>query len=431
MTKIAIVGAGIAGCSAAYFAHKYLPDTKVTLYDMQQRIGGRILTQKTYGTNLELGAAFFNGANTTILELVNDLKLNFQQVDEYGDFMVWDGSKTVFRSNRNGLLNELKIFSRYRTSVLNLLRLLNKAKKQLSEFYVQEQQHPIDIDSLFESTGLKEYYQKSYNALLTEAGISQAFINEIATPITRTIYSQNADLGGFAGLSSLIGVYGYPIYRFTEGNNAFPVHLVEASNVVFKQDQKVTSIEKTAKGAYKVSTGKETDVFDNVIIAAPLELAGIELEGIIVSNWKPQQYQPVFTKVMRGIFDPAYFGLDTASERPAIVLTTKEADPIMHCSIQKTENEESIVTLTSTEPLPDNLFREVFKSQATPVLEHTWKAAYPKFKPISKLPPTQLDKGLFYVNAIESATSSMETSALSALNCVRILSNDRGVRREH
>jgi prenylcysteine oxidase / farnesylcysteine lyase len=424
MTRLAILGAGIGGCSAAYFAHKYLPNAKVTLYDSQERIGGRILTQKVYGNNLELGATFFNGANRTILGFVNDLKLNFERVEEYGDFLIWDGSKTVFKSNKNAALNNFKLFSKYHSSVLNVLRFLNKAKKHLSQFYLQEQKNPAEIDSLFESSGLKEYCLKPFDTLLTEAGLNQKFINEAASPITRTIYSQNADLGGFAGVSSLIGVYGYPIYRFTEGNNAFPARLAEASHAFVKQRQKVSSIEKMSNDSYRVISGKETEVFDCIIIAAPLELANITFDGMNVPNWMPQQFQSVFTRVMRGVFDPTFFGLKAASQTPAIVLTTKEADPLKHCSIQKIENNESLVTFTSTKPIPDDLFNGVFKSKATPVLEHSWKAAYPKFKPLSKLPPNRLDKGLFYVNAVESAVSSMETSAFSALNCVRMLNAD-------
>jgi hypothetical protein len=421
MTKLAIVGSGIGGCSAAYFAHKHLPDTKVTIYETQQRIGGRILTQKAHGANLEVGAAFFNGSNRTILGLVNDLNLSVQRVEAYGDFLVWDGSQVLFRSNKNGLLNNLKIFTKYRSSVIDVLRLLNKTKKQLAQFYQEAQKNPSEIDSLFESAGLKEYCGKPFDMVLAEAGVSQAFIDEVATPVTRTIYSQNADLGGFAGLASLIGVYGYPIYRFTEGNSVFPARLVEASNTEVKQEKKVSIIEKTSKGSYVVTYEEAADVFDNVIIAASLTLTGIEFDGVNLPAWEQPKYQPVFTKVARGVFNPAFLGLHNDAEVPSIALTTTEADPIKHCSIQKIENKEALVTFTSTEPIPDDLTERAFKSKPAPVLDHQWKAAYPKFKPITKLPPTQLDKGLFYVNSVEPAVSSMETMALSALNCVRML----------
>jgi prenylcysteine oxidase / farnesylcysteine lyase len=424
MTKIAVIGAGVGGCAAAYFAKTYLPNTKVTIFEDQQRVGGRILTQKAYNTDLELGAAFFNGANRIILELKNALKLSAKQVEQYGNFLIWDGANIVFRSNQNGLINDFKIFSKYKSSVPNMMRHLNKVKSKLADFYLQQQKNPTEIDSLFESAGLKEFTQKPFDVLLCEAGINEKFIDEVIAPITRTIYSQNADLGGFAGLGSLIGVYGYPIYHFDDGNSALPANLVKKSNALVKQNQKVTSIEKTSNDQYIVSVGENTDIFDSVIVATPLEGADIKFEGINFPRWEPQQYQPVYTKIMRGVPNQSYFGLDNNSKLPAVVLTTKDADPIKHCNIQNIDNKESIITLTSTDPISNDFFRDIFKSQSTPVLEHQWKTAYPIFKPLTKVPPTKLDRGLLYVNAIEPAISSMETSALSALNCIQMLNHD-------
>ena len=53
MSNLAVVGAGIGGCSAAYFARKTLPGIKLTIYDAQDRIGGRILTYNADGRLLE------------------------------------------------------------------------------------------------------------------------------------------------------------------------------------------------------------------------------------------------------------------------------------------------------------------------------------------------------------------------------------------
>ena len=178
------------------------------------------------------------------MELKKDLNLSAQRAEEYKDFLIWNGSKIVFKSNQNGLINNIKIFSNYKSSILNMMRLLNKAKTKLADFYLQEQKNPNEIDSLFESAGIKEFFQKPFDTLLTEAGINQKFIEEVAAPITRTIYSQNADLGGFAGLASLIGVYGYPIYHFDDGNITMPTHLIKKSNAIVRHKQKVTSIEK-------------------------------------------------------------------------------------------------------------------------------------------------------------------------------------------
>jgi monoamine oxidase len=424
MATLAIIGAGIGGCSAAYFASKYIPGIKVTIYESQDRIGGRILTQKEFGTNLEIGAAFFNGGNKTILSIVNAEKLKVKRVDERKHFAVWNGSKIIFRSNKQAAITNLKLLLRYKISIIRALLLLRKAKQQISNLYSQELKAPTEIEELLESSGLKKWYTKSFDELLTERGVHNSFIDEIVTPITRIIYSQNANMGGFAGISSLIGVYGAPIYNFTEGNCSFPAHLTEASHAVVNQGRRVSKIEKTAQGFYKVIAENEETVFDGVIIAAPLDLAGIEFKGVSNYDLVPQRYQTLYTKAMKGVFNTSYFGLSESTEPPAIVLTTKNVAPITLFNIQKIENSESLVTISSTDPINDEIFTSIFKDKGVPVLQHCWKSAYPIFKPVTKLTPTRFDKKLIYLNSIEASVSSMETAAFSALNAVKMISTE-------
>ena len=421
MKRIAIIGGGIGGCSAAYFANKQIPNVKITIYDAKDRIGGRILTNKTNGFNLELGAAFFNQANKTILGLAKNSKLKLNRIEENKNFAIWNGSEFIFRSNKKAAINDLKLLTRYKLSVVRTLFLIREAKEKIAKLYQGEHKNPTDITELFNSEGLNKWVRKTFDELLVEKGISRTFIDEAITPITRIIYSQNTDLGGFAGISSLIGTYGEPHYNLTEGNCALPVYLAEASNAAIKLKQKVTSIEKTHEGFYRVSTETEATLFSGVIIAAPLEFADIELDGIIKPKNEPQEYQKVYTKAMKGTFNPKHFGVNDSTEPPAVILTTKDAHQITHYRIQKTEKAQSLITISSTEPLTETDFSGVFKTGPSPVLQHHWTAAYPKFKTITKLPPSRIDERLIYLNAIEAAVSSMETASLSALIATKIL----------
>jgi len=127
---------------------------------------------------------------------------------------------------------------------------------------------------------------------------------------------------------------------------------------------------------------------------------------------------------MRGVLDPDYFGLKNAADLPSIVLTTKDVGPITHYNIQKLSDGKSLVSVSSSKPLAHNTFSGLFKNGGVPVIEHCWKAAYPLFKPVNKLPPTRMDERLIYINAIEPSVSSMETSALSASNAIRMLGEE-------
>ena len=232
MAKLAIVGAGIGGCSAAYFAHKYLPNQNVTIYDSQNRIGGRIQTYNQSGVTIELGAAFFNRFNKTLLDIIKAERLKIAPVEGPKDFAVWNGSKIVFRSNKQSFATIFSLLAKYQLSLARTFLLLRKVRGQVAKLYQEEQKNPADIGELFESTGLDKWHKMSFSEELIERGVSQAFIDEVVTPITRVIYSQNADLGGFAGLSALIGVYSGPTYSLAEGNSSLPTSPCEC----FKSD---------------------------------------------------------------------------------------------------------------------------------------------------------------------------------------------------
>jgi prenylcysteine oxidase / farnesylcysteine lyase len=424
MTNLAIVGAGIGGCLAAYFARKYLSNVNVTIYDSQNRIGGRILTYKESRIKIELGAAFFNGFNKTLLSVINAEQLKIAPIEDSKNFAVWNGSKIIFRSNKNSFATTFNLLAKYRLSLARTFLLLRKARKQVFKLYQEELKNPADISDLFESVGLNQWYEMSFLDELIERGVSSAFIDEVVTPLTRIIYSHNADLGGLAGVSALIGVYSGPTYSLVEGNSSLPVYLANASKAFVKLCQKVDKIEKTSSGTYRLYGEDEEAVFDNVILATPLDLADIEFDGLSSPDAKPQPYQTVYRRIMRGIFDPNFFGLKESVDLPAIVLTTKDADPITNFSIHKVSNGESLVTISSPKPLNPNVINGVFKDGGVTVLEHCWKAAYPVFKPITKLPSTRIDKRFMYINAVEHSLSSMETSALSALNAVKLLAKE-------
>lgn len=222
MANLAIVGAGIGGCSAAYFAHKYLPNLNVTLFDSQNRIGGRILTYNEPGVSIELGAAFFNRFNRTLLGIIKDERVKIAPVEASKDFAVWNGSEVVFRSNKQSFATIFSLLYKYRLSLARTFLLLRKVRGQVAKLYQEEQKNPADFGELFESAGLDKWHKMSFLEELIERGVSKAFIDEVVTPLTRVIYSQNADLGAFAGLSALIGVYSGPTYSLAEGNSSLP-----------------------------------------------------------------------------------------------------------------------------------------------------------------------------------------------------------------
>ena len=311
----------------------------------------------------------------------------------------------------------LKLFSKYKLSILKLLFSLRETNKKIKKMYLQEEKS-TELWELFESIGLDKWYKRSFDQILLDLGIDKKFIDELITPITRIIYSQNADLGGFAGISSLLGVYGNEMYSLKEGNEILPKKLLSESTAKVKLANKVENIEKTSKDRFRILVGKNAYFFDNVIVATPLEGTDITFEVDSMRKLQTRKFQKIYIRLMKGVVNSRFFNLDTNTKLPSIILTSKKADPITRFSIIQSSKDDSFVTITSTEPISNDLLVDLFKTEKI-VSDHTWEAAYPIFNSIQKIPSLCLDSGLFYLNAIESAASSMESSTFAASNIIK------------
>lgn len=73
MERIAIIGAGPAGCSAAYHLHKQ--GHEVFLIEKGEHVGGRTRTYRNEGFHLDTGAAFFTNFYPRVLKLLKVLGL--------------------------------------------------------------------------------------------------------------------------------------------------------------------------------------------------------------------------------------------------------------------------------------------------------------------------------------------------------------------
>jgi prenylcysteine oxidase/farnesylcysteine lyase len=83
---------------------------------------------------------------------------------------------------------------------------------------------------------------------------------------------------------------------------------------------------------------------------------------------------------------------------------------------------ETIYKLFSREPVTDGLLSALF-AERKQVERWQWQA-YPILIPMSRWPPFQLSRGLYYVNAMESAVSTMETEVIASRNVVNLLKRD-------
>jgi oxygen-dependent protoporphyrinogen oxidase len=99
MKRVAIIGAGIAGLSTAYYLHKLAQQAgqllEITLLEKEQRMGGSILTEEADGFLMEGGPDCFISEKPWALRLCRELGLEGEVVgtnQELGrTFILWGG----------------------------------------------------------------------------------------------------------------------------------------------------------------------------------------------------------------------------------------------------------------------------------------------------------------------------------------------------
>lgn len=98
----------------------------------------------------------------------------------------------------------------------------------------------------------------------------------------------------------------------------------------------------------------------------------------------------------------------------------------LHVWINATEK-TGIYKLFSSALLTDSFLNDMFFTGWSLLHHREWKA-YPSYHPPEAMTPFLVLPGerIWYVNALETAVSAMEISAIAAKNCALLLSRDLG-----
>ena len=412
--RLAIIGAGVGGCSAAFYANRLIPSCDITVYESSARIGGRV-----YGVNLdnqrvEIGAAFFKKSNQFLTELLKEFKIKSNPIHNPTSIGIWNG-KTFIIKTKHPTLAAILIFLRRPINIVRLLSTLRELDRRNQIVYREARNHPSEWDELFTTARIMEWLQRSLRDVLIEKGIDSNFIDNILEPITRVIYNQDSSLNAYAGLSAIKIIRG-KTFNIDSGNELLPKRLLEESGAALELGLEVENIDSREDGSYEVSGRDFSDTFDSVIIANQ-DTCNLKIETSLPMDCSSRIFQEVYVKIVRGNLNNSYFNIPPDGSLPDTIVSTREV-PFTHIIKLKSEGILPIYSIASITPV--NNLDDIFRDSEI-MFQHKWSKAYPIFEPIQKMSKCRLDKFLYYPNCIESAVSAMEPSIMSAFNSVYLL----------
>ncbi|KAI9654859.1 MAG: hypothetical protein M1831_005228 [Alyxoria varia] len=252
--RVAVIGAGSGGTSAAYFLRKYSFDANVpldiTIYERNDYVGGRSITvtpfldqdeetpsdlrsgnntsnisRDKYPSPVELGASIFVSVNYNLRNASHDLHLNTTATtNEAGDDSgqatgIWNGSKFVFiepgsepKNPIERYWNMVKMVWRY--GVLGPYRATTLVRKVLDSFLqIYEPSHfPFkSLSSVVRDLGLHEFVGQTALDMLKKAGATTTaggntkdggFAWELVQAANRVNYASN--LASIHGVGAMV-----------------------------------------------------------------------------------------------------------------------------------------------------------------------------------------------------------------------------------
>lgn len=376
--KIAIIGAGPSGTSAAYFL-KHAQDRitsgnfsyqgdklDITIYERNTKVGGRTGIVYPYDDSsrdpIELGASIFADVNLNLRRAVKDFSLETgAHTGLSGQMGVWDGQQFLFEGDQSSWWTSAKFFLRYGYSAITTEAVV---KKQLAYFLglyrpsflhsrsqgkegesisgypwksIEDLAEAINATSLVSTTGMQFFKEKR---------VSELFIEEMVEAATRVNYAQDTDqIHGFGALVSLAasGATGvkdgnYRIFEeFAHRSGARLLTGVEGQvtgivkfNAVARPTRDPLQLgdkSDTQVQWYIGTKSGEGEVYDAVIIATPWHNSDITLLNTPERvKGKPFVHLHVtLLTTSRPSPNPEYFGLGSQDVVPTTILTSDES----------------------------------------------------------------------------------------------------------
>jgi len=438
---VAIIGAGAGGSSTAFFIAKakqrYGVDIDIHIYDKNEFVGGDNDVVHPYDDAryrpIELGAFKHYEADQNLARAAKEFNLTRIARKRRDDGVgIWDGTEVLFTLGGGSfpIWDRLKSYWTYGFSSLSASdaissKVLHKARK----LYTPDTQPWDEIASLIDYMGWSNLTSQSGSEFYRSYGVSERHISEVLNAATRATYSQNAD--SINALSAALANIPDILAITRGGHRQVFENFVREANTTFFIGSQVKSIKWNSNAnAWTVKSTNGSIEYRNVVLAAPIHASHISLPESLTVQVPERPHESIFTTVLTTNAsrpNPTYFGLKPTAKAPRTILTTfgKGEEPEFlslkyHSVIRHDEEEEYVVKILSEEKLSEESLERLFGAESVKwVHTHEWKT--PVLTPTTTFPPIKLDKGFYYVNALDSVLSTLESSIVSGRNVADLL----------
>ncbi|OAX82527.1 hypothetical protein ACJ72_03125 [Emergomyces africanus] len=353
--RVAVIGAGSAGASTAYYLRHFTDffsiPLNITVYERASYIGGRSTTVNLFDDPahpIELGASIFVEVNKNLIQASKKFGLKLRDADfaqpkeSAHSLGVWDGKEFVFLQQRGGVYwwNVFKLLYKYGWAPLKTQNLMKGTVDKFLKLYKFPYFPFQSLSDVAMSTGLAEATWTSGAEYLKENGIAEQFAREVIQASTRVNYGQNLAL--IHGLETMVCMATNGAVAVEGGNWQIFQSMLEASKATVKLNSPVSSVELSDNNEYTVtyhpphnqddadadSFTFEEDTFDHVVIASPYQFSNISLSPQLKHPLDAPRYVDLHVTIFASPYklSPAYFKMPVGSSVPEVVLTTLPSD---------------------------------------------------------------------------------------------------------
>ena len=438
--SIAVIGGGFAGSSTAYYLNQLCDDCyDVTVFEGMPFAGGRVghvTIPNTKGLTVDVGGDAWSRVNTYMMTLMKELDIlqptypsrGYNTSGLYlGPGRGWEGmatNKTVDpRIIKDAIAQILEIAKIEEALDLNYLErgdLKNgKPYNSIAEFA-----HAGGLDT-FSNHTLKE--------LLQSHGVSDVFIKQLIEPMTRDIYDQPSTINGFAGMAVLLSSTTAE-YSAKGGNDMMVKKLLSTSKAKVFLSSPVSEVSVNSDGKITLTVnGTATSTFDKLVLAAPVEQAGVWSEtGLTPIKWtgfnlpsmkmRKYVYWYVIWVVADSINSHAF---DRDDVMPDITLTPENSTALfvkLAAEYNIIGSQQKAFRFFSNNPIDD-----LSKRFVNPTWNQTfhWPYTFPELAPEPlNYQPVKLHQNIYYPNALESMAVAMECAVIGGRNAAQMIHRD-------